>query len=435
MSRKVFISHKAKDKTAAEKIRREISLLGSGNLELFVSERIRPGTMWAPQIWDNLKKADWLFLLYTDPSEEWDWCLFEAGFFAGFATEKEGRLVCLHTTDVPPPMPLQGWQSVSITEEDKMENFLKDLYTGINQELINSPDKLRGLADRIAEAFSLEVRRKLDSIWDTEYVTLSMDKAQLEELDQTGRVPGGAVCGLKNDESLDIFGHGTEECTMETLEGGLNTNYKEMWLMSLGDTLRAANQKKRPIPRIPSLYASALKKDFHVVLHCVDSYSDGSKEFYLLFVEKMPENQDAQGRQLRFIGDMLKLGRKFRWQILTKFHRELCVLKRRQHVEKDIEECMERLGWSMDWVIGECQRLGILMPEDVAAAFTDEDVRKTLLNSLVDVWPGLFNAARESIADSDIDKAVEALAGMLKANKEYMIHAAGRYQELLKEMP
>ena len=100
--------------------------------------------MWAAQIWDNLKKADWLLLLYTDPSEEWDWCLFEAGFFAGCTTEKEGRLVCLHTTDVPPPMPLQGWQSVSITEEDKMENFLKDLYTGINQELINSPDKLHG---------------------------------------------------------------------------------------------------------------------------------------------------------------------------------------------------------------------------------------------------------------------------------------------------
>ncbi len=45
-----------------------------------------------------------------------------------------------------------------------------------------------------------------------------------------------------------------------------------------------------------------------------------------------------------------------------------------------------------------------------------------------------FRAVRKGCANVDIDKVHTAFAGMLRLNKEYMICAAGRYQELLKEM-
>ena len=434
MTRRVFISHKVKDKTAAEKIRSALSLYGGGNLEIFVSERIKAGVRWAEQIWDNLHKADWLVLLYTDPSDEWDWCLFEAGFFAGCSKGAESRLVCLHTTDVPPPMPLQEWQSVPVTDGTMLENLLKDLFSGINRELIDSPETLQALADRIAGAFSVEVRRKTKSDWYTQYITLSMNAVQRKELARTGRVPAEALCGMMEGESIYIFGHGTEECTMETLEQGLQAHYKEIWLKAFGDTLRAASLNRRPIPRIPPLYSPSTQKVFHVILHCVDRFSDDSLAFYLLFVEKLPENEETQGRKLRSLGDMLKLGRAFRWKIMTKFIRELSVLKARKNVEEEVKECMERIGWSLDWVIGESQRLDILTTDDILDLFKDEEVKKKLSHSFEVVWPELFAAMREGIENRDIEKVLATMTRMLQANKEYLILAAGRYQELLKEL-
>ena len=96
---------------------------------------------------------------------------------------------------------------------------------------------------------------------------------------------------------------------------------------------------------------------------------------------------------------------------------------------------MERLNWSLNWVIGESQRLDILTAEDVIDTFEDAGVKKELSDSLEKVWPGLFLAMREGIENADIGKVLDTLSGMLRANKQYMIHAAGRYQELLKAMP
>ena len=91
--RHVFISHKAKDELAAEAIRKALKMRGGNSLEIFVSERIKAGSQWSEEIWKSLKRADWLLLLYTDPSQEWDWCLFEAGFFAGAVENLLGRKV------------------------------------------------------------------------------------------------------------------------------------------------------------------------------------------------------------------------------------------------------------------------------------------------------------------------------------------------------
>ncbi|MEJ2102171.1 MAG: toll/interleukin-1 receptor domain-containing protein, partial [Desulfobacterales bacterium] len=186
---KIFISHKGKDREAAEKITDALELYGATNLEITVSERISAGVPWASEIYDKLKRADWLLLLYTDPSEEWDWCLFEAGFFAATIKDLPKRLICLHTLDDQPPLPLQEWQAVPVTDGKKMEQFLKLLFDNINPALANSKERLRELADQIAKAFQLKVRRKIRTKWYTSYMTLSMNADQVEELIKTGWVP------------------------------------------------------------------------------------------------------------------------------------------------------------------------------------------------------------------------------------------------------
>lgn len=433
-AKKVFISHKAKDRNAAETIRRALSLYGAGNLEIFVSERISAGTVWAPEIWDSLEHADWLLLLYTDPSEDWDWCLFETGFFAASARKAGHRLVCLHTGDTPPPMPLQAWQSVPVTDGPMLEKFLKELFAGINKELVDTPSLLQGLADKIAGAFKKEIRRKLASRWFTKYVTLTLDGDLIKKLIKTGAVPADALCGLNDQESLYIFGHGAGQCTMQILEDGLDPNYRASWLTSLGETLRAVSLNKTPVPRIPILYSPSTQKDYHVVLHCVHHFSDGSKTFYLLFVEKIPENEQMQGHELQHLGNMLKLGRTFRWKILTTFQREVSVLKQRKGRAEEIATCLERLRWSINWIVGESQRLDILTVEDVLESFEKEEDKKALGDALENVWPSHFKDMLDGIEASDLDKVLGAIKGMLEVNKDYMIRAAARYKELLEKL-
>lgn len=431
---RIFISHKGKDKEAAAKITDALSVYGGTNIRIFLSERISAGVPWAAEIYDKLKRSDWLLLLYTDPSEEWDWCLFEAGFFAATIEDPKKRLICLHTLDDPPPMPLREWQTVPVTDGKKMEEFLELLFGDINPTLTRSKERLQELVDLIAKALQQEVRRKIRTKWYTQYLTLSMNAAQVKELIQTGRVPGDVLCGLKEKEALNIFGYGTDECTMEKLEEGLDEHYKESWLKSLGESLRAASLNRRPIPRIPILYSPGIQKDYYVNLHCLHRFSDGSLEFYLLFIEQLPENIMEQGRELQKLGNMLKLGREFRWKILTKFKREISILMQRKDKEHEIEHCLENLRLSIDWAVGESQRLDIMTGDDVVQAFEkDEDIR-AIDEATKNIWPRLFEDIYAGIADSDLTKVRDALDGMLESNKDYMIRAAGRYKELMERL-
>jgi len=55
-------------------------------LSVFAScdaEKLRVGDEWSKKIHSELNRADWLVLLYTTANENWDWCIYEAGYFAG----------------------------------------------------------------------------------------------------------------------------------------------------------------------------------------------------------------------------------------------------------------------------------------------------------------------------------------------------------------
>jgi hypothetical protein len=157
-------------------------------------------------------------------------------------------------------------------------------------------------------------------------------------------------------------------------------------------------------------------------------------EFYLLFVEKIPENEMGHDRELQRLGNMLKLGRSFRWKILTKFQREVSVLMQRTDKEKEIKHCLENIKFSMDWVIGESQRLDILTGDDVVTTFEKEEDIQAIDNAMKNIWPKLFEDLDAGIQDADLAVVHNALDGMLESNKDYMIRAARRYAELMERL-
>ena len=433
--RHVFISHKAKDELAAEAIRKALKMRGGNSLEIFVSERIKAGSQWSEEIWKSLKRADWLLLLYTDPSQEWDWCLFEAGFFVGQSREGDTRLVCLHTTEVPPPMPVRHWQSVAVTEAIKMENFLVDFFTGINDELVHSSKDQQELADEIANAFKLKVKRLMKSECVNDFITLSLDQSQVAELEKTFKVPDTSKAGMDPEESLRIFGRGIGECTWTDLQEGLQEKFKLMWASSLGNSLRAASRNIRPLPVISDLYSPHLDKEYHVTLLKVDHFSDGSKNFRLLFHEKFPETEVGRAPELRLTGDMLRLGRTFRWKIVEKFYRDVSIMKAVNSESSKIQQCLDELDSWLEWIAGESMRLGIMIKEDVVNAFEDADDKNEIENILTNTWPKLFSSLMQGIETKNLDEVLNALNGMRCMNKKFMVMSARRYEKLLEKLP
>ena len=109
-----------------EEIKNWLEEYGRKKLEVFVSPAIEAAKKWNDEVFTKLSEADLLILLYTDPSADMDWCLFETGFFAGVSHMKKNRgLMCLLPQGGPTPKPLEGWENVEATDDGIKKDHLE----------------------------------------------------------------------------------------------------------------------------------------------------------------------------------------------------------------------------------------------------------------------------------------------------------------------
>ena len=117
----VFFSHKIGNKSVTKNL---LDLLdrNTENVSYFVSENIEKGTAWREAIATQLTASSYLVLVFTDPDEDWGWCLWETGFFDALRRYHnsgiERRIYCLHHAMREPPSPIKDLQSVPATPED-----------------------------------------------------------------------------------------------------------------------------------------------------------------------------------------------------------------------------------------------------------------------------------------------------------------------------
>jgi len=143
---RIFVSHKHEDHALADTVKQALEGLSS-TIECFVSGTdIGPGTDWNLEIRDELARSHLLLLLFTNPSQNWDWCLYEAGLFTRFESDDVCSVVSLYQPDGSPPRPLSNLQGVPANQE-KVEAFLTSL---CRETWHVSDDWLRGaLAPRV----------------------------------------------------------------------------------------------------------------------------------------------------------------------------------------------------------------------------------------------------------------------------------------------
>jgi TIR domain-containing protein len=160
----VFISHKHDDHALAVVVKNAMEGLGGpGLIDCFVSGiDITAGMDWRREIRTALARSHLLVLLFTTPSKNWDWCLYETGLYTRFDMTEVGSVVCLFSAGQASPSPLADLQGVP-AETDKVRAFL-DLLCRKTWKICDdwrqgalapeiAPEKVETAARAIAEAF------------------------------------------------------------------------------------------------------------------------------------------------------------------------------------------------------------------------------------------------------------------------------------------
>jgi hypothetical protein len=123
----VFISHKHDDHALAVEVKKAMEGLSPGLIECFVSGiDITAGMDWRREIRSVLARSHLLVLLFTAPSNNWDWCLYETGLYTRFDRTEVVSVVCMFNPGQVSPGPLADLQGVP-ADTDRVRAFL-DLF-------------------------------------------------------------------------------------------------------------------------------------------------------------------------------------------------------------------------------------------------------------------------------------------------------------------
>ena len=117
---RLFISHKHDDHKLAKAIKESLGALPTEpEIECFVSGvDIAAGTDWNRTIKQELARSHLLLLLFTNPSLDWDWCLYEAGLFTRFSNDDVQAVVALSDKSPQALRPISNLQGLVATKEE-----------------------------------------------------------------------------------------------------------------------------------------------------------------------------------------------------------------------------------------------------------------------------------------------------------------------------
>jgi hypothetical protein len=161
---RVFISHKQPDEASAIAIRDALAQF-SGDLEFFISgDNIHAGEDWHARLREELRDSNLLLLLFTEPTRDWDWCLYEVGLFTRLDSDVDEPVVCIYPPDGEPPAPLVSLQGVPGTLDSTasfVRSFIKTTDITRREQPLNpniTDDQITAAADVIRSQFDANVQ-------------------------------------------------------------------------------------------------------------------------------------------------------------------------------------------------------------------------------------------------------------------------------------
>ncbi len=427
----VFFSYKKKDEHTAKTIVNILRKYAAGKLEISYmadfTEEIS-GKIWRAKIREKVCEANWFILLLPDPSEDWDWCLYETGLFDREPTSAD-RLICLHHPDIKIPSPILDYHAVPAAISE-IERFLRMVFVNSDpipgMEPINKhiADEISSIAKEIVDVIQPPKKELEHRIYEP-YIKLQIKN--VSEIQNKEQLDDALVLEA-NHQALNIFNRLEKTKTLGELRKGIKESMDDgRWREELFQVVRKIAEGERFDP-IQAVFRTQDGKIFCPLAHAVDKFigQDQIETFYITFTEDVGVlDTSSMPQGVVTLTSMLRLAFRFRWEVLEKFG------KGNLEEEEDVEHLVNVL----ERIEQDAKSRGI-MDKNVDKSFFLPDQQKRV-SEMYEYWFTLRDPMGESgeldiaINDKDIEKISAVLSEMDPLNQEFLEMAASRFSDLV----
>jgi hypothetical protein len=414
----VFFSYKKKDETEAKAVIDLLSRYSAGKLNISCQADFDEkfvGKNWRNWIKEKISSANWFILLLPDPSDDWDWCLFETGLFDRGYTSAD-RLICLHHPETEIPNPIEDYHAVAATIEE-IKKFLQMIFVEENaipgMEPLNKklePD-IPMFAEKIRNAIIPPRKKPYREIYEP-WIELKHDNMaklqNISELDQ-------ALIVSANEMALRLFDFLKQPKTFGELRSRLPDGQEDGWRNELFKIIVKIANGWRFYP-IQGLLKTISGKWYLPVLLAADRIGNENgpvSSYHVTFAEEITAiDGTAIPKHISGLATMLRFAFRFRWEVLERYG------------DKTItEEDIPRLQNAMWRIARDWESRGIGGEEFVKGLFPPKEVKH--ISDMFDAWRELSNQEELgkldiAIKNKDVKKISKLLGDVLPINQQFL---------------
>jgi hypothetical protein len=441
----VFFSHKLKDRHVAHSIKTLLTE-NTANVAYFVSEDIEKGDNWHKAITEQLHNARFLVLVFTDPDEDWSWCLYETGFFDALArvdTTQTRRIFCLHHPNTGPPKPIAHLQPIPATKEE-VATWLTYLFDATEQPKTYNRDKVQipKLANEICGFFEGGGR----PLYSAKSVNLEVDGRSLaspDDLPDDSIIRGGLALMTElfgaNTGTLDWF---TAKKRFESFPNSREVNLNA--LKEISRSLYSISKNNRVVPLQSTIFVEQGPKRYRPVISRAKELSPGRISSEILLIEEVGGPLQNVDKRLGALLTALRMALRIRWEIVRPFVVESSVRILAHNARKlrfDLQTCFNN-------IFIEAEFRGNFSQGDVWSAF-ETDVDKNKIEKMIKEWDGSYQkiwkgigfgdvretyseVSAEPFSDEDITSLADGMRELEEMNRDFLDIAVVRAEILIR---
>ena len=384
------------------------------------------GRKYRDAIREAIYNANLFFLLLPDPSDDWDWCLFETGMFEAHGTSAD-RLICIRHPDNPMPSQIEDYHGVCATISE-LEDLLRLLY--IRADLIPGLEPINSSLDSETTRIAREIHRVLRppkkhifrQIFQPWVEIRIEDESVLKSPDafDEARI---ASC---NDDALELFGFIRKPETWGVLRSEIGEfEADHRWRQELFDAIRrvAVGRKFSPIQAVFKHRSGKMYRPLACAVDRVGDVQGPIDVYHITFIEEVGVvDSSSIPKEIAGLATLVRFAFRFRWEILEKFSKPL----QEADVQR-LESALFRI--QTDWKsrgVGDQTSILKLFSQQKADRITQMfETYKDLRN---EYGTGELDAA---IRERDFRKIPALLARILPMNQQFLEITADRFSELV----
>lgn len=413
---RVFISHKVSEHgLVARAIARELEIVGGNKIEVYVSDDMSAGIDWVERVHNQLKESNLLVLLYCFDMKpnNLEWCLYETGYFASDATEKDKKLICLVNPGECPPAPLERFQCVEANKKgikQLLKSVLNDERHPVREELFK--DEFKENLDSIIRKILEKLESPSKKIPLTARAWLTIPAEKLKDLDRGNIPPEAYISG--EIEALKELGIGEKE-GIELEKLSKIAEYRaglQYFLPILSNILCEILLGKRGPWTVPPIRITKEGVAKTMVPSYLEKRVNGDLCFHFFVSQPHPNFRLGAEDYFTRVYHLFIVSWHFRWRIIHQYLETLYDLDSADVEKEQIAETFNRMKLDFSAVILDSLNRNLEFPRQIMSVFNNPDdskIIKRIVDSNNGLWAELQPTFEDAISNHDIKTTIKTL--------------------------